>query len=124
LPLTEDPERFVSGNGSGHSPGADLRRLQMPQGAVADVRENHVGATGADHYLDRALAVQRFILYELANPAFRVRDHDPFSFAKMRRHLLVSAIRRHHHSNFRHYAPHFDRRHWDPLCTAELQPGD
>jgi hypothetical protein len=102
----------------------DMRRLQMPQGAVADVRENHVGATQAVHNLDGTLAVQRKILYELANPPFGVRDHDPFGFAKMRRHYPISAIRRHHHSNSCHCAPRFDRRHWNPLCAAELQPGN
>jgi hypothetical protein len=95
-----------------------MRRLQMPQGAVTDVRENHISATLADHDLDSALAVQRFILNELVNPAFRVRDHDPFGFAKMQRHILISAIRRHHHSNFRHYAPRFGRQHRNLLRAA------
>jgi hypothetical protein len=113
LPLPEHPECFASDDGFGNSPSADVRRLQMSQGTVADVRENHVSATQAD--LDSALAVQRYILNELVNPAFRVRDHDPFGFAKMRRHLLIRAIRGHHHSNSRHNAPRFGRPHWNPL---------
>jgi hypothetical protein len=65
----------------------------MTQGAIADVRKNHVGAALADYDLDRALAARNFIFNERVNPAFRVRDHDPFGFAKMRRHFLISAIR-------------------------------
>jgi hypothetical protein len=65
----------------------------MPQGAVADVGENHVGAAPADHDLDSSLAIQRFILHELGKPVLLVRDHNPFGLAKMRRHLPVSATR-------------------------------
>jgi hypothetical protein len=64
----------------------------MSQGTVADVRENHVGTTLADRNLDNILAVQPCILHKLKDRILCVRDHNPFGFAKMRRHLPISAI--------------------------------
>jgi hypothetical protein len=65
----------------------------MPQGAIAYISDNHVGATLADHVLGGTLAIQNLILFKRGDRIVRVYDHDPFSFAKMRRHLCVSAIR-------------------------------
>jgi hypothetical protein len=92
LPLPEHPECFASDDGLGRSPGADVRDLQMPQGTVADVSKNHVGTALAAHNLDNILAVQPRILHKLKDRILRVRDHNPFGFAKMRRHLPISAI--------------------------------
>jgi hypothetical protein len=92
LTLPEHPECFASDDWLGRSPGADVSRLQMPQGAVADVRENHVGTILANHNLDNILAVQPSILHKLKDRIRRVRNHNPFRFAKMRRHPTISAI--------------------------------
>jgi hypothetical protein len=64
----------------------------MSQGTVADVSKNHVGTTLADHNLDNILAVQPCILHKLKDQILRVRDHNPFGFAKMRRHPPIRAI--------------------------------
>lgn len=83
MPLSENSQCFGSGDRPGRSPGADVRRLQMPKGSVADSGENHVGATLADHNLDGAPAVQRFIFLKREIRIVCVRDHNPFSFAEM-----------------------------------------
>jgi hypothetical protein len=74
----------------------------MPQGAVSNVDENHIRASLTDDDLGGTLAIQSFILYKRWNRIVRVRDHDPFGFAKMRRHPALGAILRHHHSNSAH----------------------
>ncbi|MGA3161966.1 MAG: hypothetical protein ABSC77_12180 [Terracidiphilus sp.] len=83
MPLPEHPECIVSGDGFRRSPNADVRCLQMPQGAIAYIHENHVSATLADHVLGGTLAIQYFILFKRGDRVVRVYDHDPFSFAKM-----------------------------------------
>jgi len=83
LPLPEHPECFASGDGHVRSPGVNVRRLQMPQGTVADVNENHVSATLVDYDLDGALAVQSIIFYKHGDRIVRFCDHVPFSFDNM-----------------------------------------
>jgi hypothetical protein len=84
LPLPEHLECFASDDGLGRSPGADVRDLQMPQGTVADVNENYVGATLANDDLCGALAIQPVILHKRKGLIPCLRDHNPFGVAKMR----------------------------------------
>ncbi|MGA2169063.1 MAG: hypothetical protein ABSG62_12700 [Terracidiphilus sp.] len=93
LQLLKHLECLLSGDMLGSNPAADARRLQVPKAASSNLGENHIRKTLTNRDFDGTPAVQPFILYKLKYRTVRVRDHDPFGFAKMRRHLLISAIR-------------------------------
>jgi hypothetical protein len=93
LQLLKHPECLLSGDLLGRNPAANARCLQVSKGTISNLSEDDICAAETNCNLDGALAVQPFILHKFANPIIRVSDHDPFGFAKMRRHLLISAIR-------------------------------